>query len=202
MTFKKRTWLTVLLTVAVLGMSACSSGPPPRLYLLDAVAAGPTDDSLTSSLTALGISQVALPGYASDPKIASNLGDGLIVLLDGQRWAEEPEDAITRLLAERLRARATATVLVEPWPRDYQPQARVEVVFDKLLNEVDGGAHLAGQIHLISGNGRSLLQSVPFDFRAPGRFSNIPDFFKAVALGVDDIARIAVEALLSTRAES
>ncbi|MFK7859509.1 MAG: membrane integrity-associated transporter subunit PqiC [Granulosicoccus sp.] len=203
MTHSKRKFVSILMAAAVLGLSACISGPPPKLYLLDAnIIEGVNDESTTASITALGISQVKLPGYASDPRIASNHSDGSIELLDAQRWAEEPEDAITRLLAERLRDRATATVLVEPWPRDYSPQARVEVVFDRLLSEPDGGAHLAGQIQLLSGNGRRLLQSVPFDFREPGRSNDIAEFFKVVALGVDDVARIAVESLLAMRSGS
>ncbi|MFK7995588.1 MAG: membrane integrity-associated transporter subunit PqiC [Granulosicoccus sp.] len=196
-------WILALLTTVVVSVSACSSGPPPKLYLLDArTAEGSTSETESASLTALGISQVKLPGYASDPRIASSGGDGLIVLLDSERWAEEPEDAITRLLSERLRVHATATVLVEPWPRDYSPQARVEVVFDRLLREADGGAHLAGQIQLLSGNGRKLLRSLPFDYRAPGISTDITEFFRIVALGVDDIARIAVESLLAMKIKS
>jgi len=191
------------LSATVLALSACSSGPPPRLYLLDAQAVEVASEAgTTSAISTLGISQVKLPGYASDPRVASSVGDGSIVLMDGQRWAEEPEDAITRLLAERLRVRATATVLVEPWPRDYSPQARVEVVFDRLLNTPDGGAHLVGQIQLLSGDGRRLLQSVPFEFQAAGRSSDIAEFFRVVALGVDNIALTAVETLISMRAGS
>lgn len=203
MTLHERTCFAVLLMITVLGLSACGSGPPPKLYVLDAsTVRAPTDDTLTTSLAALGISQVTVPGYASDSRIAMNRGDGQVVLLDSQRWAEEPEDAITRLLAERLRVRATATVLIEPWPRDYVPEARIEVVFDRLLGQLDGGAHLVGQIKLLSGNGRSLLQSVPFDLRVPGQSTDVADFFKAVALGVDRIARIAVETTLAMRSKS
>lgn len=203
MTLRERTCLAALLMITVVGLSACGSGPPPKLYVLDAsTVRAPTDDTLTTSLAALGISQVTLPGYASDSRIAMNRGDGQVVLLDSQRWAEEPEDAITRLLAERLRVRATATVLIEPWPRDYVPEARVEVVFDRLLSEPGGGAHLVGQIKLLSGNGRSLLRSVPFDLRVPGQSTDVADFFKAVALGVDRIARIAVETTLAMRSKS
>lgn len=195
----------VALTIApvVFVLSACSGGPPPRLYLLPAPvvdSAGEKND--TSSLEALGISQVKLPGYASDTRIASIGSDGVVAQLDGQRWAEEPEDAITRLLAKRLRERATATVLVEPWPRDYAPQARIEVVFDRLLREADGGASLAGQIQLLSGDGRRLLQSVQFERRIASQSMESKAYFTSIAIAVDDIARMAVEALLGIRSLS
>lgn len=182
----------------VLALSACGSGPPPRLYLLsEHVIDEPDDVSDTQALSALGISQVELPGYADDARIASRKAQGEVVLADSSRWAEEPQEAITRLFAIRLRERATATVLVQPWPRDYEPQARIEVTFDRLLREPDGGVHMVGQMKLISGDGRALLRSVPFDMNVVGRSTQVEEFFSALTFGIDALALSVVENLLS-----
>ena len=194
----------VMLLCSLFFMSACSSGPPPKLYLL--VSAGDnaesTELSKKSGIKSLGMSPVVLPGYASDSQIASITLDGTVQQDDGHRWAEEPEDAITRLLSERLRAHTEATVLVEPWPRDYEPVARVEVSFDKLLREPGGGAQMAGQILLLSASGRDLLKAVPFNISHVGFDADKRVFFQAVAKGIDDIARMAVEEIQALKIQS
>jgi len=182
-------------------LSACGGGPPAKLYLLEPqTSIDPVAESIVrnSALEALGIAKVMLPGYAREPRIASLLSDGTVVQSDGHRWAQEPEDAISGLLAARLRFHAKSTVLIEPWPRDYKPDARIEVSFDKLLREPLGGAEMSGQIQIISGDGRRLIKAVPFRFVRYGRDIDNRVFFKAVAQGVDDIARLAIEQLTRT----
>ncbi len=201
--FVRRVLVVAALALGPLVLAACGSGPPPRLFLLDEQILAPVESRAdASSITWLGISQVTVPGYASDPRIATLLDDGAVAQLGGYRWAEEPEEAITRFLAERLRQHAQAIVLVEPWPRDYEPQARVEVTFDRLLRDTNGGATLAGQIQLLSADGRKLLLSVPFDQKILGRSTDSAEFFNSVSVGVDAIARLAVQALLNLRANA
>jgi len=185
----------LMLICSLFFISACSSGPPPKMYLLEPVKADGKSVELSkvSGIKSLGMSPVELPGYATGAQIASLTFDGTILQDNDHRWAEEPADAITRLLSERLRAHAEATVLVEPWPRDYEPAARVEVTFDKLLRQPGGGAQMSGQILLLSASGRNLLKALPFNISHIGFDTNNRVFFTAVAKGIDDIARIAVE---------
>lgn len=195
---------TALLASCLVALTACSSGPPPKLYLLDSPTAGSISVELAkkADITSLGMSPVTLPGYANDAQIASLNVDGTINQSDAHRWAEDPDDAISRVLSERLRAHADTTVLIEPWPRDYAPAARVEVSFDKLLREPTGGALMVGQILLLSGNGRTLLKAVPFNLKLAALDESNQAFFVAVARGIDDIARLAVEEIqaLNTKA--
>ena len=180
---------------AITSIAACGGGPPARLYLLEPV----SDSSFKRDdvvLDRLGIAMVTLPGYAKDARIASRREDGSIYLNDDHRWAEAPEEAITRVLAERLRERSGATLLAEPWPRDFEPVARVEVAFDRLLRESLGGVDMAGQILILSGDGRNVLRVQRFQFVHYGQTTDPAEFFVATSHGVDDIARMAVEALL------
>lgn len=194
----------VILLCSLFLISACGSGPPPKLYLLEPFDAGAktTGVAKTSDIKSLGMSPVVLPGYASDAQIASLKDDGTVYQDDRNRWAEEPEDAITRLLSDRLRAYTEATVLIEPWPRDYAPVARVEVSFDTLLREPGGGAQMKGQILLLSRSGRKLLKAVPFNISHIGFDTDSRVFFIAVAKGIDDIARMAVEEIQALKIQS
>ena len=197
-------WNKALLISCACVLSACSGGPPPKLYLLDSptVNTAIVDSATASGITSLGMSPVVLPGYANDVQIASMNANGTITQDDRHRWAEEPDDAITRVLSGRLRQHAGATVLIEPWPRDYDPVARVEVSFDKLVRVPNGGSHMVGQILLLSGDGRALLKAVPFDINVAGADLSNQAFFRAVAAGVDDIARLAVDEILVLSAKS
>lgn len=189
----QRYGLIALLACLLVVVSACGGGPPPKLYLLELPA---TDISESpSSIDALGIAQITLPGYATDERIASLSSAGVVSQFNDHRWAEEPEVAITRLLAEQLEQHGAKTVLQEPLPRDYKPDARVEVNFSRLLREKHGGASLSGQIQLLSGDGRSLLQLIAFDFAVLGESTGSREYFRAVATGVDEIAQMAIEAL-------
>ena len=89
-------------------LSACSSGPPPRLYLLEPLKTEEPEqtDSTGPTLESLGMVQVTLPGYAGTPQISSINPDGTVTQDTDHRWAEEPATAISRLLADRLRERA------------------------------------------------------------------------------------------------
>jgi len=179
---------------ALFVLGGCGSGPPPKLYLLEPV----YDLALENeppNINAIGLAVVTLPGYATDPRIASRDAATRLTQDDNHRWAEAPEDAITRVLADRLRGATEANVLVEPWPRGFDPQARVEVVFDKLLRESTGGVEMAGQISVISGDGRRVLAVDTFQLVHYGDSTDPTAYFLATSAGINDIARLSTESM-------
>jgi len=175
-------------------LSSCSSGPPPKQYLLEPVL-DPVNEVESPALSAVALAAVVVPSYVSDERLASRDENYQIVYDDQVKWAESPEDALTRVLANRLRFYLEANVIVEPWPRGYEPEARVEVQLEKLLREGTGGAEMSGQIRIISGDGRKVLDVRTFQFV---RYANSLDpnaFFASVSAGVNDISRMAAESL-------
>ena len=182
---------------ALLALAAgCASGPPAPRYLLEPAAVdGPAPAA--RERPALGLETVAVPGYVEDSSIAGRGEGGALVTDTGARWSEAPETALTRALAESLRLRSGASVLVEPLPRGFEPGARIEVVFDRLLRTAEGGAELGGQARLVSGDGRRLLSVRPFELVRPGRDGSAAAFFEALSIAVDDLARLVVGALNS-----
>lgn len=172
----------------------CGSGPPPKQFILEPVL-DPVNESNPPNISAVALAEVTVPAYANDQRLASRDLKQQIVYSDDMKWADSPDEALTRVLANRLRYYLEASVIVEPWPRGYEPEARVEVQFDKLLRESTGGAEMSGQIRIISGDGREMLDVRTFQFV---RYANSLDpnaFFAAAAAGVNDIARMVADAL-------
>lgn len=181
--------------LSLLFLGACSSGPAPRLYVLEPIV-GNTGALSAEGIDALGVATVKLPGYARDTRIASRNDGNRLTLNDGHRWAEAPEGAITRVFAERLRLHAGATVLIEPYPRGYAPDARVEINFDRLLRESTGGVDMAGQIILLAGDGRGVLGVKPFRLLRSGESTERDAFMVAVSEAIDQLARLTVGTLV------
>jgi uncharacterized lipoprotein YmbA len=180
--------------VSAMLVSACGSGPPPRLYLLEPIL-DPESVQTADSISDIGVAVISLPSYASDQRIASRDDLRQITQADKHRWAEEPEEAITRVIADRLRYIAKANVVVEPWPRGFDPQARVEVDFDKLLRENSGGVEMSGQIRIIAGDGRSVEAIRTFQVIHYAESTDFNAYFSAVSAGINDVVRIAISAM-------
>lgn len=179
--------LLLLTAAAILG--ACVSGAPPTRYLLEAsVVEHPT--STDAQIDAIGLSSIGVPGYIKESSIAVRDRGAKLTFVDHSQWAESPELALTRTLAESLRLHSAADVLVEPLPRGFSPDVRLEIMLDKLLAEPGGVADVSGQVRLISGDGRRLLRVFPFQFYQRGRGGDYDGFFDALSISLDDLARL------------
>ncbi len=178
----------------LISLMGCVSGPAPKQFLLEPVF-DIANESVAPSISAIALAEVTVPSYAKDDRLASRSKDFEIVYDPKIHWAESPEDALTRVLANRLRYYLESTVVVEPWPRGYEPQARVEVQFDKIIREETGGVELAGQIRIISGDGRSMLDVRTFQLVRYSDNLNPNAYFAAVSAGVNDISRMVSDSL-------
>ncbi len=184
----------VFLGCVCLLVIGCSNGPPPRQYLLEPVL-DPINKSVPPVIDAVALAEVVVPAYASDQRVASRDKRYQINYDEKNKWADSPDEALTRVLANRLRYYLQATVIVEPWPRGYDPQARIEVQFDKLLREATGGAEMSGQIRIISGDGKQMIDVLTFQFVRYANNRQHGSFYAAVAAGVNDISRMAADSL-------
>ncbi len=182
------------LIISTVVLTGCAGGPAPTLYLLEPVVDEQPPRRLTEGQD-VGLSVVKVPGYADDKPIASRVSGTRVAINADHQWAESPDAAITRLLANRIRAYAGGNVLIEPWPRGFEPQARVEFDFDKLLRNERGGAEVSGQLRLISGDGKSVLEVKNFQVFHESGGLNHQDFFVALSRAISDIARLATVTL-------
>lgn len=190
---RARTSGIVAAALAALLTGACKSGPAPRLYVLEPAATQAAP--VTDTFDAIGTAIVTLPGYARDARIASRDAGIGVSLDDEHRWAEEPEEAITRVLLDSLRRHGGGSVLLEPFPRDFEPDARVEIDFDRLLRTAAGGAQASGRILLLSGDGRRLVDVLPFELERSAGSRSPTAFFLTLSRMIDELAQSALERL-------
>lgn len=149
---------------ASIAVSACSV-PPPELYLLRAPdQVEPLAEAGRYEL--IGLEEFSLPSYGDDDKIVSVIEGGRIRRDDANRWAEQPGNALTRVVSRSLGRHLDANVVVEPFPRGFEPDLRVVVRFDQFLRGMEGRPELGGQFFLISGDGREVLHIEPFELSA------------------------------------
>lgn len=184
----------IALTAIACSLSACLSGAPPTRYLLEPTAVSGIERP-SKPIDAIGVSSINVPGYIKESSIAVRGEGARLTLIGHSQWAEAPELALTRTLAESLRLRSGASVIIEPLPRGFDPQVRVEVTIDRLLAEPRGVADVSGQVRLISGDGRDLLRVLPFQILQRGRGGDFDGFFDALSISLDDLASLIIDAL-------
>lgn len=193
---------TLYAVTLTLLLAACASGPPPTLYLLEPVEPRAKESRALADVSAIGVSTVRLPDYAGDSQVVTQTIDRSLSRDDRERWAESPDRALTRALAAGLRARTEAGVAVEPWPRGFEPDRRVDIVFDRLLRTSDGGSSMRGQIQVSSGDGREIVALEPFVIEQPANARDTLAFFDATATGIDRLAAMVFEILAAGAVDS
>lgn len=192
--FTKLLSIMILTMVTLVGCSA-----PAKLFLLEPIVDEKSQRTPTK-LQAIGMSVITLPEYANSQAIPTRVDNAQVKLSEYYKWAESPDGAITRVLANRIQAFTGAKTLIEPWPRGFEPEVRVEYDFYKLLRDELGGVEVSGQLRLISGDGDDVLAIENFQFIRESNDNKEKDFFSLMSLAINDIARLTTSILLAMEA--
>lgn len=186
---------TVFPMTLALCMTACSSGPPPTLYIIDDPQPVAQSGGSFADSTSLGVFEVTLPTYARGEKLARYDGPGQIVHLDDHRWAEPPEEAITTALARSLARRLDDIVIQQPYPRGLRPTQQVRVVFERFVVGPSNEAQLSGHFLLFPSDGDRAPTLTRFDVAIPANGSSYADAIEAFKSGVNELARRIAQTL-------
>lgn len=133
-------------------VSACAGGDTGR-YLIDTPARG-GDAAARVAVRTVELRDVSLPGHASGTAILVREAEGALRPLGDAEWADDPERAVTGILAQLLDERSSATVAAEPWPLRDGPSARLDVRIDKMLATMSGVFEITGQAAVSAVDGR------------------------------------------------
>lgn len=155
------------LLALVVGLAACTQVTEPTFYLLETAGPKPTTAPTTSAGDVIGLREIDLPLYARRPQIPVLAPDGSVSVSDAHRWAEEPARATTRLIARRISASLGRPLVVEPWPPEIVPRARVDVEIDYVIGSLGGVFRLEGQYRSFATGSPSSAVTTPFALEEP-----------------------------------
>lgn len=139
------------------------------------------------------VSRMDLPAYAADTEISVLGEDGVLRPTRSGFWADEPERALTELLAAGLDEALNSSVAAEPWPFETPPDIQVSVKVRRLSGVPGQSLTFSGQYFLTSPAHGYLERAHRFTFAVPMADDSLNSVAKAqteaMKLLVNDIAR-------------
>ena len=147
-------------TLALLALSACTSGPQ---YLVETA---PSTLRVQSRVSTVLVRTVSLPSYAEDEKIAIEAEDGTVRDSNFGLWADEPERAATLKITRNLNTMTNAKVAPEPWPLPEPPQGVVDIRVETFIATNTGSFRISGQYFMGSEIPEPLVDPEDFE-KAP-----------------------------------
>ncbi len=174
----------------LLFLAACSSEEDIARYTLPAV---PVDARQSIGARTVEIRTISLPLYAEAEEIAVRAEDGSLRATGDILWADEPDRALTALVARSLADATGATVAAEPWPLERFPDMRIEVRIDELAAPLAGPLHVAGAWFAARPGRDGADRSGRFDFMVPVAEPGYLALAEAHAIAARDIALAIAE---------
>jgi ABC-type uncharacterized transport system auxiliary subunit len=125
----------ILAIAAAVALAACGSVRYPAHYVLDIAPAAPAPAPSPGALGPLVVRELGCPSYLCEGRVVFRAEPHRVGFYDYHRWAVDPRAALTRLLADRIRASSlfeSVTVAGSPARAAYLLRGAIE-----RLEEVD-----------------------------------------------------------------
>lgn len=133
---------SALLMIAAAALAACSSPEDTARFVLSPP---PVAEQVPNRIGRVEVRDVQLPDYAAGQEVGWQTPDGAIRSNPQNVWADTPQRAVTRTLADQIGRVSGATAIAEPWPFAEPPSRRVEVRVSDMIAGPDGIFRLRGQ---------------------------------------------------------
>ena len=185
-------YLLALMSVSALG--ACSS-PPTYLYLIEDSDKAPQSIHSVQDKTIINLSKIELPAYAQDERVLRKSQNHSITADDNHRWAEPPDQSLTRVLSTKLSRKMDVVTMVDPLPRGVNPSYRVVVSVDVFLLNETADAEFSGHVTLMSGDGRETLRILPFSLETQSKSLAAGDYATAIEENLEALSDFIATAL-------
>jgi uncharacterized lipoprotein YmbA len=141
-------------------LAACVGGPPPKVYVLTPLPVSSDRPSRASSIGSpmIGVEQVVLPEYLDRPEIVIRDGAHRLDISPSERWAEQLQTNVTRVLAANLsHLLQTDTVFALPSRREREMTWQVLVDIGAFEQDADGRSVLSARWSVVDVGRRAEL---------------------------------------------
>jgi hypothetical protein len=114
----------------------------------------------------VAVSALSLPAYADRAGVARVGPDGRAAQSVDEQWGDPLGRAATLAFARALAERTGALALAEPWPPEFAPDARVDVIVTRLIADADT-LRFDGEYRVATARGPALAAARRFAITAP-----------------------------------
>ncbi len=160
-----RSFYRICLVTVVLLVMACGGSKPARFYLLTSTNAKPDN---TNHDVGVGIWRITIPNYLERPQIVTYAGSNQLTVAEFDRWGEQLEDNLVRVLAENLsRQIPTENVALFPWPASTKITYRVSTEVLEFEQKPDGQVSFSARWVIYDESGDKALVRNTFVQRKP-----------------------------------
>ena len=192
-----------ILTIFMLGAlwvvhSGCASSPPSRFYLLSPLDTPRAEmkPSADERCFSIGIGPVRIPEYLNQPKIVTRGSANQLKLAEFDRWSEGLNGNISRVLAENLSALlCTKAITIFPWRGGIPLDCRIELDVQRFDGTLGGDVSLEAWWRLLSGDGKTLLQSKQTILSEPSGSGDYESLVRAHSRALEKLSREVAEAI-------
>jgi uncharacterized lipoprotein YmbA len=148
----------------------CAGSPSSRFYLLNPVSGSAPEGKPSASdrCVSIGIGPVEIPDYLERPQIVTHVTPNEIKLAEFERWAEPLKDGFSRVLAQNIsKMVCIKEISFFPWRRGIPMDYRVEMKIIRFDGNPGDKVTLEAWWRLLSGDGKTMLQSKRSNFSEP-----------------------------------
>lgn len=151
------------------------------------------EQRLGTAARTVEVGKLELPAYVQDTEINLQDAEGVLRPLSNGFWAEDPDRAMTELLAVGLDQSLSADVAAEPLPFSELADVRLDVKVRRFVGVPGESLQFSGQYFLTAPQGGSLQRIKRFDISVPIASESVQDYAVAQSQALKtltaDIAR-------------
>lgn len=151
-----------LFSVVLIVLAACSA--PEERYLLPEISGV---DTYRARVRTVQVARMDLPAYVSDSEITLLGDDGVLRPTKAGFWADEPERAMSEMLAAGLDQALSASVAADPWPFETPADVQVAVKVHRLSGIPGQNLLFSGQYFLTSPAHGHLEKAYRYSYSVP-----------------------------------
>jgi len=137
-------------------MMSCSRSPEPNFFVLNPIKL--LAHSNSGQLLRIGIDPLDTPPYIQKPQLALRLANHQVDYDEYNRWAEQIDKNIARVIEANLRSLLSNTIVeTSPWPSGFRPNYRLQINIVRFEAKSQGYSVLEASYQLVDRSGEKIF---------------------------------------------